>query len=178
MTNEYNIAKEFYKKKEYKKAYKVFLKLAKNGDIDSQVAVGNMLYNGQGIPLNIDMAYNWFKISANNNNPEAQYYCAMHYLEDLDEIDMGKEYLIKSYEQNYAPAITAIAYYYEYGDHKYNKDENKAIDLYKEACILENRDACKKLFVLMKQKKRIIELQKFIKDKLGYFKYLKIIIRL
>lgn len=175
INNERNIGKQFYKKKKYKLAYEIFLKLAKLGDLDSQVLVGNMLYNGQGTASDIDKAYTWFKVASDGANAEASYYLSMHYLEDLDEIEIGKEYLLKAVNLNYSQAITAMAYYHEYGDHSYAKDEIKAIALYKKACILENKDACKKLFILMKQKNMLSELQKFIQEKIGYFKFLKII---
>lgn len=176
IVNDYNIGKQFYKKRKYKRAYEVFFKLAELGDINSQVLVGNMLYNGQGIDLDIDAAYDWFKIAAKSSNAEALYYLAMHYLEDLNEVELGKEFLLKAVNQNYSQAITTMAYYYEFGDHGYKKDEFQAIYLYKKACILENKDACKKLFLLMKRKNILNELQKFIQEQIGYLKYLKILL--
>jgi len=176
INNERNTGKQFYKKKKYKQAYEIFLRLAELGDIDSQVLVGNMLYNGQGVVSDMDKAYNWFKIASDANNAEALYYLAMHYLEDLDEIKIGKKYLSKAVNLHYSQAITTMAYYHEFGDHNYEKDEIEAINLYKKACILKNKDACKKLFILMKRKNMLNELQKFIQGQIGYFKYLKIIL--
>jgi len=111
-----------------------------------------MLYNGQGIKSNINKASKWFKIAAEGGNAEALYYLAMHYLEDLNEIEIGKKYLLEAVNLNYSQAIATMAFYYEFGDHNYENDEMKAIDLYKKACILENKYACKRLFILMTQK--------------------------
>lgn len=177
MLDKYNIAKKYYKKKDYKKAYDIFLKLAEQGSLDSQVWLAGMLYYGKGVNNNISEAYHWYEIAARQNDPEALYYCAMYYLEDLKEKDNGRKYLEKAVELKYAPAMTICAYYHEYGDYGYPKDTDRAIKLYKQSCMLEEADACINLYVLMKEFNKTIELKIFIEENIGKLRFLKIIIK-
>jgi len=177
MLDKYNIGKEYYRNKKYQKAYKVFFELANLGDANAQVSLATMLYNGTGVNLDIERAYYWYKIAAKQNNAEALYYCSMYYLEDIGKVAIGKKYLEKSVELNYALAITAYAYYYEYGDHGYEKNKDKAIVLYKKACLLEDSGACLNLYSLMNGQNMREELREFIKREIGYLKYLKIILK-
>ena len=178
MVDRYNIGKEYYKNKNYQKAYKVFFELANLGDVNAQVSLATMLYNGIGVNIDTERAYHWFKIAANENNPEALYYYGMYCLEDIDNINEGKEYLSRACEHKYPLAITAMAYYYEYGDHGYEKNTNISIQLYKQACLLKERSACLNLYKLCKKVKKLSEFKAFLSNEIGYIKYFKIIMRL
>lgn len=177
MLDRYNIGKEYYKNKKYQKAYKVFFELANMGDVNAQVSLATMLYNGIGVNVDTERAYYWYKIAAEQNNAEALYYCSMHYLEDIGKVDIGKKYLERSVELNYAFAITTYAYYYEHGDHSYKKNKNKAIALYKKSCLLEDPEACLNLYSLMCEQNMKKEFREYIKRDIGYLKYLKIILK-
>jgi TPR repeat protein len=175
--NSYETAKKYYQNKNYKKAYEIFLDLAEAGNTDAQVSLGNMFYHGDGVEQDIESAYKWLERAAYQNDKEALYYCGIHYLEDTQEKKKGKEYLLKAMQLNYISAILAMAYYYEYGDQGFTQNVDKAIQLYKKACQMEDSNACLHFYILMKKCNKINELQNFIKDEIGRFKFLKLLLK-
>lgn len=177
MVNKYNLAKNHYKNKQYKKAYTTFLSLAESGDLNSQISVAAMLYHGDGIDIDKDRAYYWYKIAAEQNNPEALYCYGMYCLEDIGKTDEGKRYFEKAVELDYVSVIATLAYYHHYGDHDYEQDKNKAILLYQKACLLKDSQSCLNLYALMEEENRKSEFHQFIKEDLGYFKYLRIVVK-
>lgn len=96
MTDKYSIAKKHYQTKQYKQAYTIFLNLAESGDLNLQISVAAMIYHGEGVEADKDRAYSWYKIAAEQNDPEALYLYGMYCLEDIKKIDEGKIYFEKA----------------------------------------------------------------------------------
>lgn len=71
------------------KAFKWFMKAAKNKHTKSQFKIGFMLLNGTGTKRNYTQAEKWLRKAANKNNAPAQYYLAGMY---RDGRSLDKDY--------------------------------------------------------------------------------------
>lgn len=70
-TQEYRIeADGYYQMQDFKKAYKIYYKLAKAGDHFSQDRVSKMYINGEGRKVDLDDAYAWSVLAAEGENAE------------------------------------------------------------------------------------------------------------
>jgi TPR repeat protein len=58
---------------DYRKAYKWFLKAAKQSDASSQYYLGNIYYFGEGIKQDYRKAYKWFLKAAKQSDAHSQY---------------------------------------------------------------------------------------------------------
>ena len=70
--DQFDIAESFYNQKKYQKAFKLFKKLAEQGDSQAQYNLGAMYENGEGVEENIEQAKYWYKKSADQGNEDAQ----------------------------------------------------------------------------------------------------------
>ena len=70
--DQFDIAESFYNQKKYQKAFKLFKKLAEQGDSQAQYNLGAMYENGEGIEENIEQAKYWYKKSADQGNEDAK----------------------------------------------------------------------------------------------------------
>ena len=61
------------KREGYKTAYKLFLRLAEQGDCRAQCSLGWIYENGKGIPQDYKEAVKWYRLAAEQGHPEAQY---------------------------------------------------------------------------------------------------------
>ena len=57
-------ADQYYSEQNFKKAYKIYFKLAKMGDHYSQGQLANMLVNGEGKEVDLEKAYGWSTLAA------------------------------------------------------------------------------------------------------------------
>ena len=55
--------------------------LAEKGNADAQTLLGEMNRLGLGIEKNLEEAFNWYKLGADNGNREAAFQVAFHYLD-------------------------------------------------------------------------------------------------
>ncbi len=70
-TQEYRAeADQYYLEKDFKKAYKIYYKLAKTGDHYSQDQVSNMYVNGEGKSIDLTVAYAWSVLAAESGEGE------------------------------------------------------------------------------------------------------------
>ncbi|MEA1879605.1 MAG: tetratricopeptide repeat protein [Campylobacterota bacterium] len=174
MTKEYKNALKEYDLKNYEKAYTLFEKSAKSGEVDAQVTLVSMLYEGNKIRQDISKACFWYEEAAKQDDLEALHFCAVYFMDEGD-IDKGKIFLNKAIEYDYPPAINTLGTIYDYGDFKYESNKEKALELYKKACLLQERSACLNLYKLCKKVKKIYEFKNFLNHEIGYIKYFKII---
>lgn len=65
-------AEKFYAEDNYKKAYKVYYKLAKTGDHYSQDRVSQMYVNGEGQTVDLTKAYAWSVLAAESGSEDLQ----------------------------------------------------------------------------------------------------------
>ena len=132
MINKYNEASQLYDEKDYKKSYSIFYILAKNGDIDSQKNIANMLLHGLGIEEDEEEAYRWYKRVADTGDSKSQYAISNCYIHGLYGFSvnytLAVEYLKKASKDNYMPAKYDLSIMYFNGNGVI-KDKNKAREL-------------------------------------------------
>ena len=99
---------------------------AENGDPYAQFSLGNLYFDGGGVPQNYSKAFYWFKKSADQGHRFSQYNLAQMYSQGQGVSKSYKEaarWWEKSAEQGFVNAQfnLAIAYYYGQGISKNNK---------------------------------------------------------
>ena len=62
-----------YKKKNYNKAFKIFLTLANSWDARAQSHIAGMYFNGWGVEVDYKKAFQWYETASKNGNTYAQY---------------------------------------------------------------------------------------------------------
>ena len=85
-------ATDALERKDYKTAYKLFLRLAAHGDADAQYSLGLMYDLGDGIPQNYKKALKWYLLAAEQGSEEAIKY------RDIAESKMTTEQITKAYQ--------------------------------------------------------------------------------
>lgn len=78
-----------YDRKDYKAAIGYWKPLATKGDIDAQVQLGNMYFNGEGVPQDGAKAAAWFRMAALQGDVEAQIFLGDMY-RDGDGVTQDK----------------------------------------------------------------------------------------
>ena len=69
---EYNMARDYYGKENYKEAIKWYMKSAEKGNDAAQSDLGVMYFSGQGVPQNYSESAKWFRKAAEQGNAESQ----------------------------------------------------------------------------------------------------------
>ena len=69
--NEWEMAADAYRKKDYTAAMSIWQRLAEEGNGDAQYAVGVIHYKGLGVRKDIKSALEWFQKAADHGHPEA-----------------------------------------------------------------------------------------------------------
>ena len=78
--DDYQDGWDAYERKDYKTAYKLWLPLAEQGDVEAQYNLGVMYYKGEGVSKDYKEAVKWFRLSAektyagSQNNLGGMYY--------------------------------------------------------------------------------------------------------
>ena len=71
--DDYQDAKDAYERKDYKTAYRFFRLSAEQGLAQAQYNLGQMYYDGQGVPQDYKEAVKWYRLSAEQGYIAAQY---------------------------------------------------------------------------------------------------------
>ena len=66
-------------RQDYKTAYKLWLPLAEQGDAIAQYNLGQMYYEGQGVPKDYKEAVKWYRLAAEQGNAGAQFNLGLMY---------------------------------------------------------------------------------------------------
>ena len=72
---------------DYETAYKLFLPLAEQGNVDGQRNLGMLHYLGLGVPKDSKEAEKWWKLSAEQGNADAQFTLGLMHLGELGETE-------------------------------------------------------------------------------------------
>jgi uncharacterized protein len=107
-----------YKRQDYKTAYKLFLQLAEQGVIEAQYNLGQMYYEGQGVPQDYQEAVRLYRLSAEQGYAKAQYNLGVMYDEGRgvpqDYQEAVRLYRLSA-EQGHASAQLNLGYMYGNG---------------------------------------------------------------
>ena len=71
--NEWEMATEAYRNKDYTAALSIWQRLAEEGDRDAQYAVGVIHYKGQGVRKDLESALEWFQKAADHGHRDAMF---------------------------------------------------------------------------------------------------------
>ena len=78
----------------YRQAFTYFSQAAEQGDSEAQYRLGDMLFNGDFVPMNHKEAFLWYLKAAEQNHPKAQFKVGFYY---YNGIEMPKD-LAAAYE--------------------------------------------------------------------------------
>ena len=79
--DDYQDGNDAYNRKDYKTAYKLWLPLAEQGDAKAQYNLGQMYYEGQGVPQDHKEAVKWYRLAAEQGFAKGQYNLGTMYAE-------------------------------------------------------------------------------------------------
>jgi hypothetical protein len=133
-----HLAKE--NEKNYKKAFKLLKKSAKQGNDIAMVDLGILYKYGRGCRLNFNKARSWFKKSATLGNDKALYSLGYLYLKGFGEIEQDYKKATKYFEKSKNPMAKywlGVCYFYGYGVPKNIEKANKLLETHFEV-ISEN----------------------------------------
>lgn len=105
----------------YKKAFELFKKSAKQGNAIAMADLGVLYKYGRGCNLNFNKARKWFKKSAELGNDKASYSLGYLYLKGFGNIDQDYTKAVKWFEKSEFPMAKywlGTCYYYGYGVEK------------------------------------------------------------
>ena len=153
MSNEelYEEADKYYNNQEYKKAFHLFLKLAK--DDDDTVAkdmLSYMYHAGEGVKKSREKRKFWLKKSSQCGSYYADHWLACLYFEE-NKIKRGLTLLEENIEDDYIESIVFLAGCYYHGEYVL-KDEEKAMFLYEKASSLGDKESAKYLVSMYNMK--------------------------
>ena len=107
-----------YKRGDYAIAYRGFRRLAEQGNARAQHYLGNMYYNGQGVPQDYVEAAKWYRLAAAQGNARAQFNLGLMHRRaqgvPQDYAEAVKWYRLAA-AQGYARAQNNLGLMYEYG---------------------------------------------------------------
>jgi uncharacterized protein len=103
-----------YSEGDFKSAYEQYLKLAKEGNGESQVFVGWMLEQGIGANRNSDSAKDWFKRAANLGSLQGAFYYALHLIKH-GEYEEAFTWITKAASKGDVPSIFRLGHMYVHG---------------------------------------------------------------
>ena len=156
-----------------KKAFFWFEKAAELGVPEAMYTLGIMCEQGLGTECNTSQALDYYKRSANLQYAEAIYRLGMiFYSGELGQQQDDKEaikWFRKASKHYYVDAIYNLGYCYEHG-HGVIQDIDRAMVYYKQASMLGDREATKRIVTYYEQAKPI-EAAKW-REKLSSFEFL------
>ncbi len=124
----FDLAILYDNEKRYAEGNALFLELAEKGHVGSQVILGDSYFTGDGIDLNYEQAFVWYKKAAETGDDSAQFSLAEAYHTaegEWQDLKSAIYWYEKSAEQGFANAIEALAQLYE-EDNELKKDTEKA----------------------------------------------------
>jgi TPR repeat protein len=100
-------------------AYRWYEQAAYEGDIESQITMGDWYYQGEHLPKNVLTGLKWYGKAAAQNSPYAQYSVGVIYLQGSEEVPMDYEqainWLQKAANQGFAAAQYTLGKMYYSG---------------------------------------------------------------
>ncbi|MBD8034767.1 sel1 repeat family protein [Solibacillus sp. Sa1YVA6] len=137
-----------------KKAFLWFEKAAKHGVPEAMYTLGIMYEQGLGTQCNASLALEYYKRSADLQYAEAKYRLGMiFYSGELGQQQNDKEaieWFRKASEHYHVDAIYNLGYCYEHG-HGVIQDVDRAMTYYKQASMLGDREATKRIVIYYEQ---------------------------
>ncbi len=109
----------FYERKDYRSALAVYSQAANLGHPRAMAVLGNMYYDGQGVPKDLSLALKWYTDAATRGNRGAQYSLAGMYEEGegvAKNVPKAAQLYEASARQGMPEAQFALGLSYEFGE--------------------------------------------------------------
>jgi len=175
MNNKLDIAYNYYNEEKYKESYTLFSELAEENNLDAQIMLASMYYDGYGIKKNIKKSYSWYKIAADNGDASSSNFYSFYCFENKNILE-GKQYLQRAVNANYVDAIYNMAIYYLNGDNEYTKNEEKAIILFKKSALLDDMESYFQIWKIIAKRSTKKDAYTYMVEEFGFppcFKMIK-----
>lgn len=75
-----------YKIGDYSQAISIWLPLAEQGDAKAQNTIASMYDEGKGVAINLEEAFKWYKLAANQGQPNAQVSLGWYYMNGFENL--------------------------------------------------------------------------------------------
>lgn len=127
---------------------KILQTKSENGDANAQYSLGACYMRGEGVPQDVNKAFEYYLMAANQGDKSAQFSVATCYSYGKGtELNKEKalEFYLKSAEQGYDKSQFAVGHFYEYGQGGLDINHDVAIEWYKKAAEQGHRGALKVL---------------------------------
>ncbi len=119
--------------REYERASEILRPHAEQGNVDAQVILAFMLWDGVDVRQNRDEALSWFRKAADKGDGEAQVFLGSAYSNgDGVKVDLNEavKWYSKAAEAGISEGQYNLAYAHSFGAGGVVKDEAKAVELY------------------------------------------------
>lgn len=127
-------------------AFDAYMKLAKDGDVESQEFLAWMYYEGKGVEKDESKAIEWFSTATSNGSKSGLYRLGLIYRR-RKEYAIAIGYLNQAAAAGFAPALARLGQMMEHGIGQ-QRDIARAADAYEKAWRLGNLQAKRKLGLL------------------------------
>ncbi|HJU04833.1 MAG TPA: tetratricopeptide repeat protein [Nitrospiraceae bacterium] len=131
MSNLKEEAVALYRAGKYAEAFPKYLTLSEQGDVQSQIIVGQMYEEGLGVQQNLGQARHWYEAAADRNSLEAQHRLGYLFYQANDWTNAFTWYQ-RAASRDYLPALWRLAWLYKQGK-GVAVDQNKAYSLLERA---------------------------------------------
>ncbi len=123
-------------------AYEEFFELAKSGDLDSQMILGEMYLDGLGVSVNHEKAFYWLAKAENGGDAEAEYLLGFMYENGLhvaQDMSRAETWYKKAALQGDAMAQFNLALIYKEGKGNVEKNMKEAFKWLKMVEVSQNK---------------------------------------
>lgn len=113
--SDYKKGLDLSNKMNYEQALKYYYKAANKGHSDAMLSIGNLYYNGFGVPKDLSEAKKWYELAAVYVNPVAMYNLGFMYEKGLgtySDINEALSWYTKSRDFGYLPADIGVIFMY------------------------------------------------------------------
>lgn len=153
----FQVALTYYDKQNYKSAFPIFEKLAKDNIPEAQYNLALMYENGEGVKQNINKAVELYKIAAYQDYLPAAYNLGMIYVlgQGLEErnLEMAVKWFEIAASENDPSALFNLGCVYYEGGYGIEKDDRKALMWWQKAAIQGHPIAYERIEILKNENK-------------------------
>lgn len=111
------------------KAFELYLKAAKGGNVGAMVTLGSMYYNGDGTREDIEQFFYWTKKAADNGHPNAMNNLGYHFQNNIGDYRKALEWYERAAEAGHTGAMNELGDMYLSGQ-GVRENKSKAFQWY------------------------------------------------
>lgn len=146
-----------FNRSRYDVAAKLYVVLAKQGEVSAQTNLGWMFNNGKGVTKDIKEAIKWYRLAADQGNPIAQNSLGSVYLDDVQDKQEAMKWYLRSAAQGNTDAQKNLERMNNVGE-SFSKDKHQAAVWYKILAVLVALVSIAFAVKIIKRKKKSLPL--------------------